>query len=174
MLFRTSDEIEDILEICKNYNVTPQDGMYKRTPQEVKEIIDICIEKGIKVKSSIFRKKPLDFKKVVDTCIKLDIPPTGSVYRRTVEEIEEIYKIHMDLLNSKPTPNTFNKKPSEVEKIIKLCLENDINITGTIYCKDAYELEDTINYIKNNFGKEYLIPQVIIEAKEHLQIIMTY
>ena len=80
----------------------------------------------------------------------------------------------MELLNTPPTPNTFNKKTEEVKKIIELCLKNNIKITGTIFGKKADEIEETIDFIKEKFGKQYLIPQIIILSKEHLNGLMLY
>ena len=38
----------------------------------------------------------------------------------------------MELLGEKPSPNTFNKKPGEVRKILELCQKNNIKVTGLI------------------------------------------
>lgn len=107
-------------------------------------------------------------------CEELNIPVHGSVFRRTKEEIRKIVKIHEQLLGQLPTPNSFSKKTEEVEKIIQICLENEIPITGTIYHKKPDELLDTIEWIKQNYGKEYLLPQIIICDKEHVEQVFAY
>ena len=56
MLFRTKDELEEIIDICKDYNVEVAESMYRRKPTEVEEIIKTCQECGMKVTGSCFRK----------------------------------------------------------------------------------------------------------------------
>ena len=174
MLFRDADEVETIIRICDQYNLEYQDSMFKRTPEDMENIIQVCKENNIKITGGIFRRKYEEFIEIIEVCNRLDIKITGSIFKRTAREIEDIYNINMELLGEKPSPNTFNKKPDEVRKIIELCKRNNIKVTGTIYRRRADELEETINYVKDNFGPEYLIPQVIIEDKNHLQIILNY
>ena len=138
------------------------------------KVITICNERNISIKGSVFRRNAKEFKEIIATCERLGIEPKGSIFRRTGKEIEEIFNISNELLGEVPSPNTFNKKPQEVRKIIELCIKNNIKVTGTIYRKTANELEETINYVKEYFGEEYLIPQVIIETKEHLQGVLGY
>ena len=65
------------------------------------------------------------------------------------------------MLGEKPTNNSFIKKPEEVRKILELCVKNNIPVTGTVFRKTASELEQSIDFIKENYGSKYLIPGTI-------------
>ena len=81
---------------------------------------------------------------------------------------------YKELLDAKPSNNAFNKKPNEVRKIIELCKKHDIEITGILYDKTKEELETTINFLLENYGKKFLIPQIIIYDPKHLRTVLAY
>ena len=174
MLFRSAEEVELIINICDQYGLEYQDGIFKRTPDEILKIIEVCRNNDIPITSNVFRRKYNEFIEIIEVCNKLGLDIKGTIFKRNAQEIEEIYNINMELLGEKPSPNTFNKKPDEVRKILELCQKNNIKVTGTIYRRRADELEETINYVKDTFGPEYLIPQIIIEDKNHLQVVLNY
>ena len=111
---------------------------------------------------------------IIEKCDELGLKPSGSIFKRTPKEIEDIYNIYKDLLDRNPDQNAYNKKPQEVLKILKLCIKNNIKITGTLYRKTSEELESTINYIKQYYSDEYLTPQIIIYDKNHIEKIFNY
>lgn len=174
MLDRTTGEIEDILEICNNKNIEIMDPAYLRKPKEIEEIIKYCEDKKLKISSDCFRKNPIQFKEAVEVCKKLNIPPEGEVFKRTPEEINAISKIYEKMLKQDPINNSFGTTPEEVEKIINLLLENNIEITGIVFKKKEKELKDTIEFIKNKYGKDYLLPQIIIYDKDQIDKVFSY
>ena len=174
MLFRTKDEIDEIIKLCDENNITCYDGMFKRKKEEILQIVELCQKYSIPITDSCFRKNSHDFENIVKTCIELGILPKGSVFKRTPEEIREINHITMEYLGEKPTQNTFVKKPEEVKKIIEVCLNYHVPITGIVYQKNASELEDSILFVKEQYGEDYLIPQIIIYDKEHLNRMFSY
>ena len=62
----------------------------------------------------------------------------------------------------------------DIEKIIKVCIENNIPITGSIFLKATEEIEKSINYIKENYGQAYLTPLIINKNVEHLKNVLPY
>lgn len=174
MLNRTTNEIEDLIDICNNKNIEPNDSIYLRTPFELEEIINLCKENNIEITKDCFYKNPEQFKEIVETCKKLNIPVEGEVFRRTPDEIKAITKIYEKLLNKNPINNSFSTTPEEVEKIIDLLSNNNIEITGVVFRKKADELKDTIEFIKEKYGEEYLLPQIIIYDKDHLKQVFAY
>ena len=133
--------------------------MYKRSPEEVQNILDLATSHGLEVKGSFFRKNDDKFVKIIEKCDELGLKPSGSIFKRTPKEIEDIYNIYKDLLDRNPDQNAYNKKPQEVLKILKLCIKNNIKITGTLYRKTS---------------EEYLTPQIIIYDKNHIEKIFNY
>lgn len=174
ILSRTKEEIEEIINVCRRNNQVILDTMFKRKPNEIEEIILYSKEKQITITDNSFLKTPSEFKRVISTCDNLGLIPTNSILKRTPEEIEQIVKIYQDLLGQLPNSNSFNKTPEEVEKIIKLCLKNDISVTGTVFHKTAKELEESISFIKEKYGEDYLLPQIIICDKGHIERIFSY
>ena len=71
-------------------------------------------------------------------------------------------------------PNCFGKRPEQVLEIIKLCKEYQIPITGTVFQKHPKELENTINFIREEYGEDYLLPSIVICDKEHIQRVFAY
>ncbi len=49
-----------------------------------------------------------------------------------------------------------------------------IEITGSIFLKNSKQLQENIQYIQENFGKEYLKPLILSKNKKHLQTILPY
>ncbi len=174
MLNRTTGEIEDIIEICKNKNVEITDSVYLRTPFELEEIINYCEEKNMVISGGCFIKNPEQFKEAVETCEKLNIPAEGEVFNRTPDEIKAITKIYEKMLKKDPINNSFATTPEEVEKIIALLTANNIEITGVVFRRKEKELKSTIEHIKKKYGKEFLLPQIIIYDKDQIDRIFSY
>ena len=174
MFFRTAEEVEELLLICEEYHLELQDTMFRRRPEEFRGVLALASEYRLPISASIFRKNPQEVEKVIKTCLSLGIEPKGSVFKRTPEEIIEINQITQELLGEKPTNNTFVKTPEEVRKILELCINNRIPITGTVFGKSAEELEKSIQFIKEHFGEEFLLPNIIILNPDHLLTVMSY
>lgn len=174
MVYRTIGELEDIIEKCKYRNIEIIDPVYQRKPDEMDEIIDYCEQNDVLISGDCFRKNPEQFKEAVDVCKKLGIPAEGEVFKREPEEIRKINKIYDKLLNKNPVNNSFSTTPEEVEKIISLLLDKNIEISGPVFRRKEKELKDTIEFIENKYGKEYLLPQIIIYDKEHVNCVFAY
>ncbi len=94
---------------------------------------------------------------------------TLSVLTQSVSRIKEIEKIldNKDLVMS--AAYNFNLNIDEIKRIIEVCKENNIEITGSVFLKHAKQLESSIEFLKNNYGLDYVKPLIIIYSKEHLK-----
>ena len=102
-----------------------------------------------------------------------DVTISASVSRRTIYEIEKIIKVCRE--NNIPiTGSVFLKTADAIEKIIKVCRENNIPITGSIFIKTAEDLQASIDYVKNTYGQEYLVSLVVSKNVKHLQKVLPY
>ena len=68
----------------------------------------------------------------------------------------------------------FKRTAQEIEEIIKVCNENKIEITGSIFLKKSKQLKENIEFIKQNYGEEYLTPLIISKNLKNLQKILPY
>lgn len=93
--------------------------------------------------------------------------------RRTIEEIEKIVKVCKEN-RIKPTGTVFLKTAEEIEKIVKVCKENGIEPTGSVFMKTAKQLQENINYISENYGEEYLNSLIITKNIKNLKVVLPY
>ena len=185
---------EDKLQICLENNIEITGSVFRKSSLELKRVIQVCREKGIELTGSVFLKDAEEVGKIADTCRKHGIPITGSVFRRDASEIdeivevcnelgipvsgtvllrdaEEIRKIHK-VCNEYGIPisaNVFKKSASEIEDIALVCKKYDIVVTATLFKKSASSLEKSLSYVRDNYGKSYMIPLVVVTDKTHLE-----
>ena len=98
---------------------------------------------------------------------------SAAISRRTIQEIEEIIKVCKEN-GIEATGTVFMKSAQEIEEIIKVCNENGIEITGSIFQKSSKQLKENIEFIKQNYGEEYLTPLIISKNLKNLQKILPY
>ena len=69
------------------------------------------------------------------------------MFLKTADEIEKIVKVCQE--NNIPiTGSVFLKTADEIERIVKICQENNIPITGSVFFKTANEIEQIIKICK--------------------------
>ena len=95
---------------------------------------------------------------------------SAAISRRTIQEIIKVCKEN----GIEATGNVFQRTAKEIEKIIKVCNENKIEITGSIFLKKSKQLKENIEFIKQNYGEEYLTPLIISKNLKNLQKILPY
>ena len=187
-------EINEIINICLENNIEITGSVFRKSSLELKKVIQVCREKGIELTGSVFLKDAEEVGKIADTCRKHGIPITGSVFRRDASEIdeivevcnelgipvsgtvllrdaEEIRKIHK-VCNEYGIPisaNVFKKSASEIEDIALVCKKYDIVVTATLFKKSASSLEKSLSYVRDNYGKSYMIPLVVVTDRTHLE-----
>ena len=170
--------VERIVQIEKLFNDSDKSVILaacvsRRTIDEIKEIIKICKENNIELTGSIFNRIASEIEEIIKVCKENNIELIGSVFKRTANEIEGIIKVckenNIELIRS-----VFQRTANEIEGIIRVCKENNIDLTGSIFLKSAKQLQINIDYIKNNYGVEYLTPLIVCKNLKQLQEIMPY
>ena len=89
--------------------------------------------------------------------------------RRTIQEIEEIIKVCKEN-GIEATGTVFQRTAKEIKEIIKVCKENGIEATGSVFVKSAKEIEEIIKVCNEN-GIEVTGTVFIRTAKEIKEII---
>ena len=118
-----------------------------RSAKEIEEIIKVCKENGIEATGNVFMRSAKEIEEIIKVCKENGIEATGSVFMKSAKEIEEI---------------------------IKVCNENGIEITGSIFKKSPKQLKENIEFIKQNYGEEYLTPLIISKNLKNFQKILPY
>ena len=95
------------------------------------------------------------------------------MFRQPPEEIERIIKVCKEN-NIEITGSVFLKSAEEIEKIIKVCRENNITITGSIFFKTSKKLIESIDFIKNNYDLSYLTSLIVIKDVKYLKEVFPY
>ena len=170
---RTIQEIEEIIKVCKENEIEVTGTVFKRTAKEVEEIIKVCKGNGIEVTGTVFTKSAQEIEEIIKVCKENGIEVTGSVFVKSAKEIEEIIKVCKEN-GIEATGTVFMKSAQEIEEIIKVCNENGIEITGSIFQKSSKQLKENIEFIKQNYGEEYLTSLIISKNLKNLQKILPY
>lgn len=167
------DEIKEIVRVCQKNEVKVTDGVFRRSATEIREIIRICQENGIEIIGSVFRRTATEVEEIVEICKKNGIKITGSIFLRRTSEIKEIVKVCKDN-GIEVIGSVFYKTADEIKEIVKVCQENGIEITGSIFSKNSKQLKENIEYIKQNYGEEYLTTLIVSKNLKHLQRTLPY
>ena len=167
------DEIKKIEQVCQENGIEATGNVFKRTAGEIKEIVEVCKENGIEVTGSIFLRTTAEIKEIVEVCKGNGIEVTGSVFKRTATEIKEIVEVCKEN-GIEVTGSIFLRTGEEIKEIVKVCQENGIEITGSIFTKNSKQLKENIEYIKQNYGEEYLTPLIVSKNLKHLQKTLPY
>jgi len=94
---------------------------------------------------------------------------SASISRRTTEEISKIVKVCKEN-EIQITGNVFRQSAEEIERIIKVCKENEIEIIGNVFLKSAEEIEKIVKVCKEN---EILITgSVFLKLAEEIEKIV--
>ena len=91
---------------------------------------------------------------------------SAATSRRTIEEIERIIKVCKEN-NVEISGSVFKQPSDEIERIIKVCKDNNIEISGSVFHKSSEEIERIIKVCKENnveiSGSVFLKPADEIE-----------
>ena len=170
---RTIYEIEEIIEVCKTYNIEIKGNVFLKSADEIEEIIKICKKYNIEITGSVFLKSSYEIEKIIEVCKKYNIEITGTVFMKNAEEIEKIIKV-CKKYNIEIKGNVFLKSAEEIEKIIEICKKYDIEVTGSVFLKKSSRLQKTIDFIIENYDERYLTPLIITKEPKHLSEVMPY
>lgn len=98
---------------------------------------------------------------------------SAAISRKGVDEIKEIVRV-CQKNEVKVTDGVFRRSATEIREIIRICQENGIEITGSIFSKNSKQLKENIEYIKQNYGEEYLTTLIVSKNLKHLQRTLPY
>ena len=170
---QNAEEIEKIIKVCKKYNIEITGSVFYKSAKEIEKIIEICKKYNIEITGSVFMKGADEIEKIVEVCKKYNIEITGAVFRQSADEIEKIIEI-CKKYNIEITGSVFLKSAEEIEKIIEICKKYDIEVTGSVFLKKSSSLQKTIDFIIENYDERYLTPLIITKEPKHLSEVMTY
>ena len=170
---RNIEELENIVEVCRENGIKPEGTVFKRTAEEIEKIVEVCKENEIGITGSVFMKSAEEIEKIVEVCKENEIEITGTVFQRTAKEIEKIVEVCKEN-EIKPEGTVFQRTAEEIEKILEVCEENKIKLTGSVFLKTSKQLQENVDYIKEEFGQEYLMPLIVSKSNGTLKKVLPY
>ena len=173
VFLKSAEEIEKIVEVCKTYNIEITGSVFHKSADEIEKIVEICKKYNIEITGSVFLKSAGEVEKIVEICKKYNIEITGTIFHKSVEEIEKIIEV-CKKYNIEITGTVFLKSSDEIEKIIEVCKKYNIEITGSVFLKKSSRLQKTIDFIIENYNERYLTPLIITKEPKHLSEVMPY
>ena len=173
IFLKKAKDVAHIAEVCQKYGIEIYANMYRRTAEEIEDIIIFCKKNNIELSSGIFYRKLDELEDIIKTCKKHNVPLFANVFKRTSDEVEKICflcKVH----NIPVSGSVFLYEYKEFKKKLDLCLDNKIDITSSVFTKKAIKLEDTIKFLKEFYGDQYLKSLIIIRDKNYLKDVFAY
>ena len=58
--------------------------------------------------------------------------------------------------------------------LFRSCKKNNIQITNSVFLTSSKKLNESIDYVKETYGKEYLTPLIINKNVKNLKIVLPY
>ena len=167
------EEIKKIIEVCRANNIEMSGSIFMKTAEEIKKIIEVCRANNIEISGSVFMKSAEEIEKIIEVCRENNIEISGNIFMKSAEEIKKIIEV-CRANNTEISGNVFRQSAEEIEKIIEVCRANNIEITGSIFLKKSKDLIESVEYIKNNYGQEYLKPLIINKSVKYLMQVLPY
>ena len=107
---------------------------------------------------------------IIDICEKYGVEPIGNVFLRTPQDVDDIIKMCKErYIDPDINRGYFRRTARDAKDIFDLCEKWKIIPEQMLFEYYADELEETIKYINDNFGRKYLKPNIIVKGKEVLE-----
>ena len=166
------DRIIDIEKYGLSKDVTISASISRRTIYEIEEIIKICKKYNIEITETVFRQSADEIEKIIEVCKKYNIEITGNVFRQSAEEIEKITEV-CKKYNIEITGTIFFKKSSSLQKTIDFIIENydERYLTPLIIIKEPKHLSEVMPYLDSLGVLEFIInsASILTLTKEEIE-----
>ena len=175
ILYRNVDAIKENWEFLKKSNITIYNietclHVLSTEPNELRKTYNHVINNyGLQTlnKTTSILSVPLErIKNIEDLNLTKDNIISAAVSRLEEKEIKKVINVCKDN-NIEITGSVFKQSADEIEKIVKVCKENNIEITGSVFFKPADEIEEIVKVCKDNnikiTGTVFLKPAAEIE-----------
>ena len=182
ILYRNVDAIKENWEFLKKSNITIYNietclHVLSTEPNELRKTYNHVINNyGLQTlnKTTSILSVPLErIKNIEDLNLTKENIISAAISRLEEKEIKKVINVCKDN-NIEVTGSVFKQPAEEIEKIVKVCKENNIEITGSVFIQSANSLIQSIDYIKANYGSKYLKPLIINKNVKHLERIFPY
>ena len=166
------DRIINIEKYGLSKDVTISASISRRTIYEIEEIIKICKKYNIEITGTVFRQSAGEIEKIIEICKKYNIEITGSVFMKSADEIEKIVEI-CKKYNIEITGTVFLKKSSSLQKTIYFIIENydERYLTPLIIIKEPKHLSEVMPYLDSLGVLEFIInsASILTLTKEEIE-----
>ncbi len=185
ILYFSTNNIKDNWEFLKSKEITISNvenclHVLNTVPKQMRETYQYVVDNyGVRYLNAItsILRVPVTRIKEIEEKFQNKFKPKNflqAAYSRfSAEEIERIVKV-CEAHNIEITGNVFKQSAEEIERIVKVCEEHKIEVTGSVFKQSAEEIEKNIEYIKGNYGEEFLKPLIISKSKKVLEETLPY
>lgn len=168
-----AERIKQIEKFGLSKEATLSAAIYGFSLSSIERVIKTCHENNVEITGSVFKSSAKEIKDVILACRRNNIDTVGNVFQRSADEIESVVSICREN-NMEVTGSMFLKKPDEVKKIIPLCRKFGIEATGSIFLRKASQLQDSIDFIMENYDDSYLKNSIVVRDSKHLSKVFPY
>ena len=150
---RTIYEIEEIIKICKKYNIEIKGTVFKQNAEEIEKIIKVCKKYNIEIKGNVFLKSAEEIEKIIEVCKKYNIEITGSVFKKEASSLQKTIDFIIENYDERYlTPLIIIKEPKHLSEVMPYLdslgvLEFIIN-SASILTLTKEEIEKRVEIIK--------------------------
>ena len=153
--------------------------LYTNKATEIEAIANVCLEYGIKFKDggTVFEGNAKDIRSVCEVCKKfgIDCSKGGLIFTKTASEIEEIVNICREYnISYEQGGGVFKSKPETLRRIAEICKNEGVEIKGAIFFANPEKLQQSINYVRYNYGDMFVNRMIVFQNPERLMEVMPY
>ena len=76
--------------------------------------------------------------------------------------------------NIEITGSVFKRSPEEFKEILDICSDYGFAYGPSILKKDSKSLRESSNYVKKNYGDDFLTSLVVSKSKSYLEVVLPY
>ena len=68
----------------------------------------------------------------------------------------------------------FKSVPQNLQRIVDICSNADIELSGTIFFTNPDNLQDNIDYVRETYGAQYVRRMIVCQNPERIRTILPY
>ena len=178
---RSAKDVLDIVNVCMELGINYSNGgvVFTKSVDEIREIVDVCRRLGIKYQDGgcIFTRDRKHIESVVNLCFEYGInyQKGGTIFERNLESIKKIVDIcKMYGVDYRKCSSVFSSKTDDLEGILKICCDNNFECSGAILQRNPKYVQESIDYVRENFGEEFVTKAIVSHKREHLKEVLPY
>ena len=168
-----AEVLEKIIELIEKKGLALSSSIMSRNLEDIEEILRIATEKNLILNSTIFEKKPAELTELIEICERENVSLYATMYLKDNKSVKKMIKSLKDN-HIKPTSLMYSKGEVYLDDRIKVCNDYGLVLNNALFRADENELELNYNYIKDNYGTEYVTSTTMTKANARVKEVFQY